>query len=196
VAVDRNRERDLLARLRKGDERAVADLVRAYEGQVFNLLYRMLGNRADAQDVAQEVFLAVVDSVDRFRGECSLSTWVFRIARNRCINRIKHNKSMRQGVTDPIDDVPEGHLPQEGGPARPDDAVGRAQVAQRVQRAISALPEVQRMVVVLRDLQGFEYEVISDVLELPLGTVKSRLFRARAALAESLSDLAGGGDLP
>jgi RNA polymerase sigma-70 factor, ECF subfamily len=156
----------------------------------------MLGNRADAQDVAQEVFLAVVDSVDGFRGDCSLSTWVFRIARNRCINRIKHNRSLRQAVTDPIDDVPEGRLPQEGGPARPDEAVGRAQVAQRVQRAISALPEVQRMVVVLRDLQGFEYEEISDVLELPLGTVKSRLFRARAALAESLSDLAGGGDLP
>lgn len=180
------RERLLLARLRRRDERAFAELVRTHQDRVYDLCVRMLNDREEALDVAQEVFVALHGALGQFRGESRLSTWIFKVAKNHCLNRLKYLGRRQKSKTDELSDVPEGELAAHQPHPSPQEALlGKEQQA-RVQKAIAQLPEEQRLLVILRDIEGLAYEEIVQITDQPEGTVKSRLHRARAALAQIL----------
>jgi RNA polymerase sigma-70 factor (ECF subfamily) len=187
-------DRLFIARLLARDERAFQELVVQYGDRVFGLVFRFVGNRAEAEDVAQEVFVTVWKSIETFRSESRLSTWLFRIAANHAKNRIKYlaRRSTDRGG---LDDAPEGALADVGnlgvaathGHVRgPDAALEAAQRGGALERAIASLDEDQRLVVILRDVEELSYDEIGEITGLPEGTVKSRLHRARLALKEFL----------
>lgn len=187
--LERIRERALVQRLRRGDERAFAELVRANQDRVYDLVLRMLGDREEALDVSQEIFVSVHAALRRFRGESRLSTWVFRIARNHCLNRLEYLARREKGRQTELSQVSEAELSAQRPSARPDDLVALDEQRCLVERALRQLDEPQRLLVVLRDVEGLSYDEIAGIAELPEGTVKSRLHRARAALAEAVARL-------
>lgn len=187
--VEQFKERMLLRRLRHGDERAFAELVKSNQDRVFDLVYRMIGDREEALDLSQEVFVAVHAAVTRFRGESRLSTWIFRVAKNHCLNRLKYLGRRERGRSTEISDVPEAVLERNAPSQRPDEAASVNETRSMVQRAIAELDEEHRLLVVLRDVEGLSYHEIANITDQPEGTVKSRLHRARAALAEIISKL-------
>lgn len=181
-------EMELVARARQGEVDAFSSLVTLYETRVYNLAFRITGNAADAADVAQEAFLAAFEGMKRFRAESALYTWLYRIVVNKALSSRRVKSSRREfSVGDdasPLDFAMDDC-------AAPDKIAQRHERAEIVQRAISRLGDDLRAVVVLRDIQGLEYEEIADVLDIALGTVKSRLHRARLALRNSLKAYLG-----
>lgn len=193
------RERLLLRRLRERDERAFREMVERYQNQVFNLLFRMIGTREEAEDLAQEVFVTVFKSIDQFRGESKFSTWLYRVAVNHCKNRIKYLSRRHERDTSDFDEAAEREAVAQGGSPigaghieGPDRALEGAELERTVQTAIAALDEDHRVVVVLRDIEELSYEEICEITGLPEGTVKSRLHRARLALKEKLAHYVRG----
>lgn len=180
-------ERIFLRKLRKGDPRAFRELVRRHQDRVFSMNLRMLGDRHEAEDVSQEVFVAVHRHLPRFRGECKLSTWIYRVARNHCLNRLKYNERRESGGEADLDRLDAAEHPGlSTPPERPDRALLGAEERTQVQRALQRLSAEHRLIVILRDIEGMSYEDIGRIAELPPGTVKSRLHRARSALADEL----------
>ena len=185
------RERLLIRKLRDRDEKAFREVVREYQDRVYNMTYRMLGNREEAEDVAQEVFITVFKSIEQFRGDSKFSTWLYRITANTCKNRIKylarrHDRDQSE-YDDGIDrDQAAGTLTAPTQAPRPDRAVEGAQIEQIFQEAIAELDEEQRLLVILRDVEDLSYEEILAITGLPEGTVKSRLHRARLALRKKM----------
>jgi RNA polymerase sigma-70 factor, ECF subfamily len=183
-------ERSLLRRLRDRDERAFRELVQAHRDRVYNITFRMLGNRAEAEDVAQEVFIAVFKTIDDFREESKFSTWLYRVAVNHCKNRIKYLARRHDRDREEIDETTHGTgvngtigAPVPSSPAK---ALEAAQMEKVIQEAIANLEEDQRIVVVLRDVEDLSIEEICEITGLPDGTVKSRLHRARLVLRKRL----------
>jgi RNA polymerase sigma-70 factor (ECF subfamily) len=171
---------EFLARLRGGDRQAFEELVRVQQHRVYGLALRMLGNAAEAQDVAQEVFLRAHRGLADFRGDARLSTWLYAIASRLCLTRLAGGERRR---TRDGEDVL-GRL-ADGQPG-PDEALERGELQEALRRAIAELPDERRVVVLLRDVEGLAYEEIAGALELPVGTVRSRLHRARLDLKEKL----------
>lgn len=190
ITLSPEEEARLVARLKKRDEAAFNWFVRTYQERVFALVHRMLGNRAEAQDLAQEVFITVFKSIDSFRGDAKLGTWLYRVAVNHCKNRIKYLDRRSTRAHDEIDDAHEGDVADGGAvggrPARPDEATEGAEMERAVQGALAGLDPEHRELIVLRDLEGLAYEEIVQITGLPDGTVKSRLHRARAALKDAI----------
>jgi RNA polymerase sigma-70 factor (ECF subfamily) len=191
VTVPNDAEAGLIQRLVARDEQAFNALVRAYERRVFALLLRMIGNGAEAEDLAQEVFVQVFKAIGTFRGDSKLSTWIYRIAINLSKNRSKYLRVRHAGETDPLDALQE-HVPMgEAGKqatmayvARPDDMVAGKQMERIVQQGILELEPSFRECLVLRDVEDLSYEEIASITGLPEGTVKSRIHRARGQLRE------------
>ena len=183
-------ERSLLRRLRDRDERAFRELVNEHRDRVFNITYRMLGNRAEAEDVAQEVFIAVFKTIDQFREESKFSTWLYRVTVNHCKNRIKYLARRHDRDRDELDETShQQNGATLGAPiraAQPDRALEGAQMERLLQEAIGNLDDDHRIVVVLRDVEDLSIEEICEITGLPDGTVKSRLHRARLALRKKL----------
>jgi RNA polymerase sigma-70 factor (ECF subfamily) len=185
-------ERSLLRRLRDRDERAFRELLELHRDRVFNITFRMLGNRAEAEDVAQEVFISVFKTIDHFREESKFSTWLYRVAVNHCKNRIKYLARRHDRDRDELDESSQQHQATgavSGAPVRaaqPDRALEGAQMERLLQEAIGSLDDDHRIVVVLRDVEDLSIEEICDITGLPDGTVKSRLHRARLALRKKL----------
>ncbi len=181
----------LALRFRAGDETAFDELVRRMQHPVFNLAYRMLNDYEEASDAAQEIFVKVYRSIRRFRGASRFSTWLFAIAINVCRSRLRWTQR-RHAVEIREVDPPQGGNNEPADPAdrdpvaSPDQCVQRAELAMAVQQAIATLPPDFAAVIVLRDIQDTSYEEIARRLGCGLGTVKSRLFRARAMLKERL----------
>jgi RNA polymerase sigma-70 factor, ECF subfamily len=171
---------DLVERLRAGEARAFEQLVRAYQHRVFGVAMRMLGRQADAEDVAQEVFLRVHRSIADFRGDARLSTWLYGIASNLCLNRLASAAHRRTRT----DDEAVRRAPSEAADAAA--AFERSEVEAALHQAIAALPDDRRIVVVLRDLEGLSYDEIAQALALEPGTVRSRLHRARLDLKNKM----------
>jgi len=167
-------------RLRRGDPRAFEELVIAYQHRVFGVALRMLGSRAEAEEAAQEVFLRAHRAIADFRGDAKLSTWLYAIASRLCMNRLTsgERRLLREGE-ETLARIPSGH-------ASPADELERSERDAALHRAIAELSDERRMVVVLRDLEGLSYEEIASALDLELGTVRSRLHRARMDLKEKL----------
>jgi RNA polymerase sigma-70 factor (ECF subfamily) len=185
-------ESRLIARLVARDERAFNELVRAYERRVLTLVIRMLNNPADAEEVAQEVFVQVFKAIGTFRGDSKLSTWIYRIAINLCKNRMKYLKVRHVGEQDELGEVEErGALGGDrranvGAVARPDEMMSGKQVEHIVRAAILELEPTFRECLILRDVEELSYEQIEEITGLPIGTVKSRIHRARAQLREAV----------
>ena len=173
-------EQALVARLRAGEARAFEDLVIAYQHRVFGIAARMLGNAAEAEEVAQEVFLRVHRAIAEFRGDSKLSTWLYAIASRVCLTRLGagERRFRREGE--------ETLVQLRNGLADPAASAERSELEGALGRAIAELPEERRIVVLLRDIEGLAYEEIAEALALPVGTVRSRLHRARMDLKEKL----------
>jgi len=188
-------EERLLQRLRQRDEAAFNQLVRLYQAAVFRQLLRVIGDPAEAEDLAQEVFVTVFKAIDTFRGESRLSTWIHRIAQNHARNRVKyHGRHKRRGDA-PLEDTTEEALaaPHTGSRVpRPDHQVEAQEAEANIRIAIAELDDEQRTLIVLRDLENLSYEDIQEQTGLPAGTVKSRLHRARLALQERFRLLSEG----
>jgi len=183
-------ERSLLRRLRDRDERAFRELVQAHRDRVYNITFRMLGNRAEAEDVAQEVFITVFKTIESFREQSKFSTWLYRVTVNHCKNRIKYLARRHDRDREEIDETTHGTgvngtigAPVPSSPAK---ALEAAQMEKVIQEAIANLEEDQRIVVVLRDVEDLSIEEICEITGLPDGTVKSRLHRARLVLRKRL----------
>jgi len=188
-------ERSLLRRLRDRDERAFRELLDEHRDRVFNITFRMLGNRAEAEDVAQEVFITVFKTIETFREESKFSTWLYRVTVNHTKNRIKYLSRRHQRDTDELDETSRETNGASGAPLRivaPDRALEGAQLDALVQEAIANLDEDHRVVVVLRDVEDLSIEEICEITGLPDGTVKSRLHRARLALKKKLQKHVNG----
>ena len=173
----------LLERLRAGDPRAFEQLVIAYQHRIFGVALRMLGSRAEAEEIAQEVFLRAHRAVADFRGDARLGTWLYAIASRLCLNRLASpDRRLARG-----DEV----LADVAAPT-PDAAAAaeRAELDAALRAAIAELPEDRRLVLVLRDIEGLSYEEIAEALALEPGTVRSRLHRARLQLKEKLERFA------
>lgn len=171
---------EFVARLRAGDRRAFEELVRAHQHRVYGLALRMLGDAAEAQDVAQEAFLRAHLGLAEFRGDARLSTWLYTIASRLCLNRLAGSE---RRLTRPGDEALGRVVDVRPGP---DEALERDELDAALHRAIAELPEERRVVAVLRDIDGLAYEEIAEILGLPVGTVRSRLHRARLDLKDKL----------
>ncbi len=192
VPMPEGYEEELVERLKRRDEAAFTELIRLYEKRIFQLVLRMLGDRGEAEDVAQDVFLTVFKSIDSFRGDSKLSTWLYRIATNHCKNRIKYLDRRARGKKTELDDLSEhdrvesASMSASAHVARPDQQAEANQMETIMRRAIGELDEEQRELVILRDVENLSYEEIQAITGLPEGTVKSRLHRARLALAKTV----------
>ncbi len=181
-------EASLVASLKARDEAAFNRFVRLYQERVFRLLLRMVGDRGEAEDLTQDVFYSVFKNIDGFRGDSKLSTWLYRIATNHSKNRLQYferrRKSRRQEFDEQAPHIAEERATMASSAiiARPDQQAEAHEMELVVRRAILALDEQQRELVILRDVEGLSYEEIKDITGLVEGTVKSRLHRARATL--------------
>lgn len=181
---------ELVDRFRTGDRRAFDDIVRRYRDRVFTVCRRWLEEPSAAEEVAQDVWIALFRSLGNFRGDSQLSTWIFRITVNHCKNRRLYRRRRGWGRTEslsavPDDDVPERQIAAEGPWA--DLAVHQSEAGDLVNEALGQLDEDHRQILILRDVEDLAYEEIADILDLPRGTVKSRIHRARAELAAVLA---------
>lgn len=183
-------EADLVRRCAAGDQVACADLVTTHERMVYQLSYHLLGSREEALDLSQEVFLRVFRTLATFRGQSSLRTWIYRIVINQARNRQRWWRRRRQGDQVSLDQHLQvhGELPQRNESAGPDRMLARKQAAARLWAAMERLPFDQRTAIVLREFDGLSYEEIAFSLDVAVGTVKSRLTRARQALRADLSE--------
>lgn len=186
-AMNTRRERKLIRALRSREEEAFTELVLTYQHKVFNIIARILSDRAEAEDVAQEVFITVYKHIDQFRGEAQFSTWLYRIATNHARNRLKFLGRRAQRQHQDIADTPEGAVidnPLGSVPQRPDKQAQALELEVIIQQGLEALGAEHREIIVLRDIENLSYQEISEITGLAEGTVKSRLFRARVALKE------------
>ena len=181
--LTREGEQALIDRVLAGDVSAFEDLVIAYEKKIYNLALRMTRNPSDAEDITQEAFLKAYRSLKSFRKDSGFYVWIYRIASNLCIDFLRKEK---QGSTLPL------NLPEEDGEwtvelpdfsALPEEELERRELRESIRRGLDALPEKQRQILVMRELSGLSYARIGEILDLEEGTVKSRISRARAALA-------------
>jgi len=183
---------ELVARWQAGELDAFETLVRRHERRVFRLLLRMLGNREDAEDAAQEAFLSLHRHGHRFRGDARFSTFVYRVAANAALNRRRSLGRARARQQELAERQAAGSdLPS--SPRDPEGAASGAEVQVRVQAALLELPDDLRLAVVLYDLEGQSYRDIAEALGIPEGTVKSRIHRARGALRGLLAELVRSG---
>lgn len=192
-------EQSFLAELKSGSEAAFASLIAQYSRPVYSLIARSLRDPADAADVTQDVFIKVFRNIHGFQGDASLRTWIYRIALHEASNQRRWwSRHKRQELTlDETQENAEGETFSLGdilptADASPFDNMARAQVRARVEAALHRIPEVYRTAVVLREIEGFTYEEIAEILQTNVGTVKSRLMRGRAALREALRPSAPG----
>ena len=191
----------LIDRLRAGDSSAVTDLATAYGPRIYQLAFRYMQNREDAEEVAQDVLMKVFRKIDAFRGDSALSSWIYRITFNAAMSRLRNSKFSRPNEVS-AEDVfrPVGADGDQRRPPREtadwsslaDETFLRSQLRDRLADAMQDLPPIYRIPVMLRDIQGLSTEEASAVLRVKTQTLKSRLHRGRLILREKLADFAGG----
>ena len=183
-------ETSLVDRCAQGDEDACRRLVESHQAMVFQLSFVLLGDREDALDISQEVFLRVFRTLGSFRGDAALRTWIYRIVINQARNRQRSWARRRRDAQVSFDDYTSAHgEPTARGQVAADVQLEQRQLAARMRAAIRTLPFDQRSALVLREFHGMRYQEIAFSLGVTVGTVKSRLARGRAALRESLKEL-------
>ena len=190
-------EQELIGRMQAGDSTAVTDLASTYGPRIHQLAFRYLKNWEDAEEVTQDVLMKVHRKIDAFRGDAALSSWIYRITFNTAMSRLRSGKFSRPHEV-PRQEIHTGDEP-ERAPQEPadwtalaDDQVMRSEMRNRLVKALTHLPAVYRVPVLLRDIQGLSTEEASAVLRVKPQTLKSRLHRGRLILRQHLGDFAGG----
>ncbi len=196
MTPERDIDAQLVERVQAGDKRAFELLVSKYERRVLRLIGRLIRDPAEMEDVAQEAFIKAYRAIPQFRGDSAFYTWLYRIA----VNTAKNHLATQGRRPKPIGDF---HSGEEGESFdvedvvedinTPDAVLHSRQVAETVNAAIEALPEDLRAAITLREIEGLSYEEIAQAMDCPIGTVRSRIFRAREAIAEQLRPLLGTG---
>jgi RNA polymerase sigma-70 factor, ECF subfamily len=198
--MDRTQDRTLIARLQAGDDTAVQDLADRYGSRIYQLAFRHMKNREDAEEVAQDVLMKVYRKVGAFRGDAALSSWIYRITFNTAMSRLRTSRAARAAEQDreralAVEAAGENpraaHQPADWS-RMPDESLLRLQLREAVTAAIQELPEIYRAPVVLRDIQGLSTEEASSRLHLKDQTLKSRLHRGRLMLRERLRSFTTG----
>jgi RNA polymerase sigma-70 factor (ECF subfamily) len=184
-------ERRLIRRLKDRDERAFAELIEVHGDRVFNVCFRLLGSREEAEDMAQEVFINAFKYIDGFEGDSKLSTWLYRIASNVSKNRIKYLARRQDRSKAEFDEqidrsAAAAALTSPTQAKSPDLHVEGQELEKIMQQAIAELDEDHRILIVLRDIEELSYEEIIEITDLAEGTIKSRLHRARLALRKKM----------
>ena len=186
----------VIARARRGEDSAFAELLHRYRAPVFNLCLRMLKNRDDAEDVAQDVFIKVFSMLERYDERYAFRSWLFKIAANQCIDFIRTNRVKLLRLDEPVHyrgEEIERQLPDDA--PGPDEALQSREVASLLRQITDELPPHYKAMIVLRHQEQLSYEEIAQLMELPLGTVKARIHRARAMMKDKLSKRRGVGPL-
>lgn len=183
-------EADLLQALKSGDQAAYATLIERHSGTIYNLALRLMGNREDAEEVLQETFLSAFRAVNRFEGRSQLSTWLYRIAYNAALMRLRRRQLRTTSIDEPLQNEEGDSLPRQlvDWTALPDDLLLVSELRSVLDAAVATLSETLRSVFVLRDIEGLSTAETADVLGLTETNVKVRLHRARLALRERLAD--------
>lgn len=202
LAGSEDDDQRLAARARGGDLRAFEALVRRYERWVFTLALRLVGERSEAEDMAQEIFLKAYAGLAGFRGAARFSTWLYAIATHHCLNHLAARR--RRAHLEISPEAPGGSQDQspsaveraaDGGPG-PDALLEQREIQQAVRAALALLSDEHRVILLLREIQGLTYEEIAETLGLEMGTVRSRLYRARQELRKCLGPAALYGSRP
>ena len=170
-----------------GETEAFGHLVRKYQQRLYNSLVHMLRDEAEAEDATQEAFVLALTKLDSFKGQSAFFTWLYRIGFNAAISRMRKKRpslSIQQDLSETAGMIP-------GVDSRPDQKICREEDVELVNKALGLLPEQHRAILVLREIDGCSYEEISEVLKLPIGTVRSRLHRARSQLKQEIEMLLG-----
>ena len=184
-------QKEVIESCKAGNEKAFAEIVFHYQKKVFNIAYRMLGNFEEAKDLAQEVFISVFESIKDLKEEIKFDAWLTQITLNHCRNRWKYLKRRQyfnsESLDDPIE-TEDGNIPKAivDPSDSPETLYEKKSIQEFIQRGLLELKEDQRELLVLRDLQGFSYGEMGELLGLPEGTIKSKLHRARMELKEVL----------
>ena len=179
-------------RLQVGSDEAFETLISLYQAPIYNVAYRILGDASEASDAVQETFMKIFKGIKTFRGESGLKTWIYRIAISESLNRQRWWKRWRRHAPISVDDTsPNGARLVEVRDSRPtpESACAQMEMEREVQRALNGLSFEHRVAVVLRDIEGLSYDEIAETLGLSLGTVKSRLWRARSELKTKLESV-------
>lgn len=175
-----SRDNQLIAECLRGQTSAFGELITRYQDRLFNTVYRLLANAEDAQDVVQDAFLHAYQSLDSFKGDSQFFTWLYRIAINTAISLKRKQQGGVRMLAGPHE---EGVEPLDLSLAsQPGHALEQAEQAQHIQRALNRLSPEHRAVLVMKDIDGYKYEQMAELLEVPIGTVRSRLHRARLEL--------------
>jgi len=182
-------DKEMILAIRRGEAAAYQGLVEKYQGRVYNLIYGMVRNREDAKDLTQDAFVKAYNKLDSFRLESSFYTWLYRISMNITIDFIRKAKRRGTSEFDETQAVKEGDgtIAESHHADSPSKELERKQLYKKIMSALEKLPEDQRQVILLRELEGFSYKEISDVMGVPEGTIMSRLFYARKKLQGLLS---------
>lgn len=179
----------LVARARTGDERAFKALLEKYERAVFTICLRMVRNREEATDLAQESFIKTFSSLDRYNPAYAFSSWLFKITSNLCIDHLRKRRISTFAMDEPVEGEKGEFTRQYVAPdPTPDETFSRNEKMQKLDAGIAALPEHYRIMLVLRHQEDMSYEEIAESLAIPLGTVKARIHRAREMLRAILED--------
>ncbi len=188
-AESREADIQMVLAVREGDTTAYRGLVEKYQTRVYQLIYGMVRNQEDARDLAQDAFVKAYDNLHRFRLESSFYTWIYRIASNVAIDFLRKQK--RRGTTEFDEQIAardaDGAMVEQHHQDSPSKTLERKRLYARIMDAMQELPEDQRQVILLRELDGLSYKEIADVMEIPEGTVMSRLYYARKKLQKMLA---------
>jgi RNA polymerase sigma-70 factor (ECF subfamily) len=191
--VDREVDQELVERAQKGDKRAFELLVIKYQRKLARLLSRMVRDPAEIEDITQESFIKAYRALPQFRGESAFYTWLYRIAVNTAKNYLVARGRRAPTTTEFSSEEAEGFEDAEllRDIATPDAELQTKQIANAVNKAVEALPEELRTAITLREIEGLSYEEIAQMMDCPIGTVRSRIFRAREAIAEKIRPMLG-----
>ncbi len=187
-------DNELVERINNGESELLGELISRYDDKVFNLAFRMMGNREDAEDVLQDTFLNVVRSLDRFQGRSSFSTWLYRVAANAALTRLRKQSKRAKSEDEFLDEVYSVKRAAQAGIKIPDWSGNPVrellsdEAMQQMNKAIEDMPEIYRAVFVLRDVEELSTAEVAEIMDLSEAAVKSRLHRARLYLRNSLSD--------
>ncbi|MHB8917053.1 MAG: RNA polymerase sigma factor [Desulfocucumaceae bacterium] len=176
----------LVKRSKNGDLEAFEELVRRYEARVYTVAYRFMGNHADASDLAQDSFIRAYQALPTFRGDASFATWLYRIASNVCRDEIRRQQRHKKVSLDEILSQPGGNPSLAAPEMSPQECLERNETQELVQKQLNALSGEHRLILLMREIQGLSYEEMASALDCTLGTVKSRLNRARQTLRQKM----------
>ena len=179
-------ERELVIKAKSGSDKAFEEIIKLYEQKICSTIFYMVKNKDIVEDIAQEVFIKVYRNIDKFNEQSSLYTWIYRITMNACVDEIKKEKKITY-LSNYVETEEGEHEVEFEDPSQNVDEIISAKLdREELVKAIKRLPDDQRAIIVLRDIRGFTYWEIADMLKIKLGTVKSKISRARVSLKDEL----------